>query len=296
MVNPPPRPATHTEPSVNNSGANLASLLGRARRQLAGLPAGQLEAEVLLAHVLGVNRAWLFAHPEREIPSDEAAAFIRLLARRERGEPLAYLTGTREFWSLSLRVTPDVLIPRPETELLVETALRHIPEGADWRVADLGTGCGAVAIAIAVERPRCELHATDCCPAALQVAADNVEQHAAGRVQLHLGSWLEPLDGRFRVIVSNPPYVAANDPHLSEGDCRFEPRGALTPGADGMEAIRHIVDNALPRLEPGGLLAFEHGHDHGAASRTLLNEFGYRDVRTFRDLEGRERVSCGIGT
>jgi HemK-like putative methylase len=120
---------------VNNSGANLASLLGRARRQLAGLPAGQLEAEVLLAHVLGVNRAWLFAHPEREIPADEAAAFIRLLARRERGEPLAYLTGTREFWSLSLRVTPDVLIPRPETELLVETALRHIPEGRRQRRA-----------------------------------------------------------------------------------------------------------------------------------------------------------------
>lgn len=279
---------------MDHGGANLAGLLGRARRRLAGLPAGQLEAEVLLAHVLGVNRAWLFAHPEREIPADEAAAFTRLLARRERGEPLAYLTGTREFWSISFRVTPDVLIPRPETELLVETALRHIPEGADWRVADLGTGCGAVAIAVAVERPRCEVHATDRSGAALRIAGINVNALAPGRVKLHLGSWMEPLTGRFRAILSNPPYVAGDDPHLREGDCRFEPREALTPGGDAMAAIRHIAEHAPPCLEPGGLLAFEHGFDQGEAARSLLLALGYRDVGTVRDLEGRERVTLGL--
>jgi release factor glutamine methyltransferase len=279
---------------VNADTSRLAALLAQARRRLASLPAGNIEAEALLAHVLGVSRAWLFAHPERQLTAAETAAFGALLARRETGEPLAYLTGRREFWSLSFQVTPDVLIPRPETELLVETVLDFVPREADWRIADLGTGCGAVAIAIATERPRCEVHATDCSAAALRVAAGNVEEHAAGHVQLHLGSWLDPLDGRFRVIASNPPYVAENDPHLTEGDCRFEPRGALTPGADGMEAIRHIAVNALPLLEPRGLLAFEHGFDQGEASRILLIDLGYREVRTVLDLEGRERVSRGV--
>ena len=281
---------------MDNSGADLATLLGRARRRLAGLPAGRLEAEVLLAHVLGVNRAWLFAHPEQEIPAGRATAFARLLARRERGEPLAYLTGTREFWSLALHVTHDVLIPRPETELLVETALGHIPDDANWRIADLGTGCGAVAIAIATERPQCEIHATDRSAAALRIAGINADALAPGRVQLHLGSWLEPLEGRFEVIVSNPPYVAEGDPHLLEGDCRFEPRDALTPGTDAMAAIRHIAEHALPCLGPGGLLAFEHGFDQGEPARRLLFELGYGDVSTARDLEGRERVSSGLRT
>ena len=280
---------------MDNSGANLATLLGRARRRLAGLPAGHLEAEVLLAHVLGVNRAWLFAHPEHEVHAGKATTFARLLARRERGEPLAYLTGTREFWSLSLRVTPDVLIPRPETELLVETALEHIPDSADWRIADLGTGCGAVAIAIAIERPQCEIHATDLSAAALRIAGINADALVPGRIRLHLGSWLEPLAGSFDVIVSNPPYVAANDPHLAAGDCRFEPRSALTPGTDAMAAIRHIAEQALGCLEPGGLLAFEHGFDQGEPARTLLLDLGYMDVGTVRDLEGRERVTRGFG-
>ena len=279
---------------MHSAGASLADLLRRARSRLTGAPAGQLEAEVLLAHVLGVNRAWLFAHPEHGVPAGKATAFARLVARREGGEPLAYLTGTREFWSLPLRVTPDVLIPRPETELLVETALAHIPDGAEWRIADLGTGSGAVAIAIATERPQCDIHATERSAAALRIAGINADAFAPGRVQLHLGSWLEPLEGRFKVIVSNPPYVAGDDPHLVEGDCRFEPRNALTPGTDAMAAIRHIAEHALPCLEPGGLLAFEHGFDQGEAVRTLLLGLGYRDVSTVRDLEGRERVSSGF--
>jgi release factor glutamine methyltransferase len=279
---------------MENAGASLASLLEHARRRLAGTPVGRLEAEVLLAHVLGVNRAWLFAHAEDEVSAGKATAFAGLLARRERGEPLAYLTGTREFWSLSFRVTPDVLIPRPETELLVETALEHIPDGANRRIADLGTGCGAIAIAIATERPQCVIHATERSPAALRIAGINAEVHAPGRVHLHLGSWLEPLEGCFKAIVSNPPYVAGDDPHLLKGDCRFEPRNALTPGFDAMASIRHIAERALPYLEPGGLLAFEHGFDQGELVRTLLNELGYADVSTVRDLEGRERVSRGF--
>ena len=275
-------------------GSSLATLLADARRRLSSQSSGALEAEILLAHVLGVNRAWLFAHPEAGIDIGKANPFRRLVKRRERGEPLAYLTGVREFWSLPLQVTPAVLIPRPETELLVEAALEFIPEDAAWRIADLGTGSGAVAIAIATERPLCEVHATDCSDAALRVARVNVESLVPRRVHLHLGSWFEPLAGRFQVIVSNPPYVAAGDPHLQEGDCRFEPRPALTPGADGLEAIRHIAEQALPCLHAGGLLAFEHGFDQGGASRTLLRALGYRDVQTHRDLEGRERVSRGI--
>jgi release factor glutamine methyltransferase len=269
-------------------------LLADARRRLSGQSSGALEADVLLAHVLGVNRAWLFAHPEAGIDTGKANQFRRLVKRRERGEPLAYLTGVREFWSLPLQVTPAVLIPRPETELLVEAALEFIPEDAAWRIADLGTGSGAVAIALATERPLCEVHATDCSDAALRVARINVESLVPRRVHLHLGSWLEPLAGRFEVIVSNPPYVAAGDPHLQQGDCRFEPRPALTPGAYGLAAIRHIAEHALPCLHAGGLLAFEHGFDQGEASRTLLHALGYRDVKTALDLEGRERVSRGI--
>ena len=277
------------------AGSNrVTTLLARARRRLQDGPGAALEAEVLLAHVLGVDRAWLFAHGSDAVPPRDADAFLHLADRRARGEPLAYLTGRREFWSLPLQVTPDVLIPRPETELLVETALEYITKDAAWRIADLGTGCGAVAIAIACERPRCELHATDCSAAALQVARVNVDSLAPGRVSLHLGTWLDPLKGCFHVIVSNPPYVAEDDPHLQQGDCRFEPRQALTPGADGMAAIRHIAADALPRLEAGGLLAFEHGYDQGEASRALLAALGYAEVRTVRDLEGRERVSCGV--
>jgi release factor glutamine methyltransferase len=271
----------------------VAPLLAEARQRLAGQPAAALEADLLLAVVLDKDRAWLFAHPGAAVTAEQAARFQALLERRAHGEPIAYLLGRREFWSLSLLVTPDVLIPRPETELLVQSVLDYVPADAAWRVADLGTGSGAVALAIACERPRCEVHATEVDPAALQIAARNVESLAAGRVRLHAGSWLEPLVGRFRVIVSNPPYVATGDPHLAEGDCRFEPRVALTAGPDGLAAIRRIVRDALPVLEPGGLLALEHGFDQGAAVRALLKELGYRKIRRLKDLAGKDRVTTG---
>jgi release factor glutamine methyltransferase len=223
----------------------------------------------------------------------DTARYRVLLERRRDGEPIAYLTGVREFWSLDLRVTPDVLIPRPETELLVETALARIPPDADWRIADLGTGSGAVALAIASERPLCEVHATESDPEALAVARKNAARLLPGRIRFHAGSWCEPLTGTFRLIVSNPPYVAADDPHLGQGDCRFEPCAALTPGKDALAAIRKIVRQAATRLEADGCLAFEHGYDQGAAVRALLEAAGYRDATTCRDLEGRERVTFG---
>jgi len=280
---------------VASAEVSVGNLLAEARRRLD--PAcGALEAEILLAHVLDVGRAWLFANREHELSVEQLRSYGELLERRARGEPVAYLTGWREFWSLPLQVTPAVLIPRHETELLVATALEFIPRDAAWRVADVGTGGGAVALAIACERPRCEVHATEYSPAALEVAAQNVLAIAPGRVWLHQGSWLEPLNGRFKVIVSNPPYVAEGDPHLTAGDCRFEPLEALTPGPDGLAAIREIARQSLPLLEPGGLLAFEHGHDQAAASRSLLRDLGYAEVATRRDLEGRERVTAGYKT
>jgi release factor glutamine methyltransferase len=277
----------------------VAELLGSARARLttgpdaSGRQHAAVEAEVLLGHVLQTTRAWLFANAQSSVGGPAADAFEELVARRITGFPVAYLVGRRDFWSLSIEVTPDVLIPRPETELLVRVALESLPPNRYLRAADLGTGSGAVALAVAVERPLCEVHATEISRRALAVAGRNVQRLAPGRVTLHQGSWLEPLEGTFRVIVSNPPYVPAGDSHLRQGDCRFEPCKALSPGPDGLAAIREIAAGALPRLDPGGLLAFEHGFDQGPASRQLLEREGYAEVGTKRDLEDRDRVTFG---
>lgn len=250
------------------------------------------ETALLLRHVLGVSEAWLVAHADDSIDPGHAAAFRDLLARRARGEPVAYLTGTRGFHALSLRVTPDVLIPRPETELLVDCALQRTPRDAECAVADLGTGSGAIALAIAKARPRTKLVATDASNAALEVAHVNAARLAIGNVEFCQGDWCVPLgDARFNVIVSNPPYIAEGDPHLHEGDLRFEPAAALVSGDDGLDAIRIIIRDARAHLHEGGWLMFEHGFDQGPAVRELLAAHGYADVFTERDLEDRERVS-----
>jgi len=267
------------------------ALLDEGTRALPGDEARR-EAALLLRHVLGVSDAWLVAHADDSIDPAHAAAFRDLVARRAHGEPVAYLTGTRGFHALALRVTPDVLIPRPETELLVDCALQRIPRDAECAVVDLGTGSGAIALAIAKARPRAKLVATDASNAALEVAHVNAARLAIDNVEFCQGDWCVPLgDARFDVIVSNPPYIAEGDPHLHEGDLRFEPVAALASGADGLDAIRIIIRDARAHLHEGGWLMFEHGFDQGPAVRELLAANGYADVFTERDLEDRERVS-----
>jgi release factor glutamine methyltransferase len=272
---------------------NLRSQLEAARQRLAAHPAAQLEAELLLAHALESPRSFLYSNPELELPRKRQSHFHSLVRRRARGEPIAYIIGEREFWSLPLRVTPDVLIPRPETELVVETALQLVPADAHWRLADLGTGSGAIALALASERRLCEVHATEASRAALQVARTNARRLGLGTVKFHRGSWAEPLVGRFELIASNPPYVAADDPHLHNGDCRFEPHSALTPGTDALGAIRAVADQAVPRLADSGWLVLEHGPDQGESVRRILASAGLVDTGTRRDLLGHDRVTLG---
>lgn len=246
-----------------------------------------------MAHTLESTRSFLYANPELELPYRRSENFKKLIQQRVLGKPIAYLTGNSEFWSLPLTVSPAVLIPRPETEQLVELALAKIPPKADWRIADLGTGSGAIALALASERSNCEIHATDISPAALNIAQKNAVQLGINNIQFHRGSWSRPLQGQFHLIVSNPPYVNADDPHLTQGDLRFEPRRALTPGDDGLRAIRKIVQLVQPMLVSGGWLMFEHGFEQGAATRALLKNAGFVNIETLHDLQGHERVTTG---
>lgn len=252
------------------------------------------EVELLLGHALGSDRAWLYAHADDPLDPAAAVRFHALRMRRAAGEPIAYLTGRREFWSLDLAVTPDVLIPRPETELLVELALRRIPQNVKVDIADLGTGSGAIALALAHERPLARVLATDCSVVALTVARGNAGRLGIANIEFKQGDWCATLGKRmFDLIVSNPPYIAEADSHLKQGDLRFEPRASLASGADGLEAIRRIVPDAFALLQPGGWLMFEHGLEQGIAVRDLLEKRGFAEVATDRDLEGRERVSSG---
>ena len=256
----------------------------------------RLEAELLLAHALGVNRAWFFAHAEDVPDIDALRGFDVLVQRRAAGEPIAYITGTRDFWSLTLEVTPATLIPRPETELLVELALERLPLGGS--VVDLGTGSGAIALAIAKERPDAKVVAVDASTAALDVAMRNARRLGLDRVVFVHGDWLAPLTGRhFDLIVSNPPYIEADDRHLTEGDLRFEPTSALASGVDGLDDIRRIAAAAGTHLLPGGVLLVEHGWKQGDAVRRIFREAGLVDEFTAKDLESRDRVSgaCTAG-
>ena len=252
------------------------------------------DARLLLAHALGRASSWLYAHGGEDIEPAALQRFQQLLEARVCGQPVAYLTGTRGFWTLQLQVNADTLIPRAETELLVELALSRLPMGRPLRVADLGTGSGAIALAIVSERPQALVVATDASPGALAVATRNAAAHGLGNVEFRCGSWLAPLRGeRFDLIVSNPPYIADGDPHLQEGDLRFEPASALSAGRDGLDDIREIVGHAGAHLLPAGWLLLEHGLEQGAAIRTLLATAGFAEVATAPDLELRERVSYG---
>jgi len=262
----------------------LASLIRES-----GLPRG--EAEVLLRTILGCERAYLVAHADDGVESSKARAVQAWFARRRSGEPVAYITGRREFYGLSLCVTPDVLIPRPETEHVVDLALERLAPGSSARVLELGTGSGAIAVALAAQRPDLEVTATDISEAALELARRNAREHAV-EIDFRKSDWFGSLDGEpFDLVVSNPPYVMDGDPHLEEGDLRFEPRLALV---GGLVCLRAIAAGARRCLRPGGSLLLEHGHDQGVSCPALLGELGYVEVADHRDLAGVPRVATAV--
>ena len=304
MAETAPAPAPALSPAA--APATAGGLLAEARRTLAAagpppLDSPGLDASVLLAHALALPRTALLARPEMPVGPAERRRLGALVERRAAGEPLAWLTGRREFWSLDLEVDRFTLVPRPETERLVEAVLAAAEEMEEMeeiegriRVADLGTGCGAVAIAVAREAGGAEVVATDVDPDALAVARRNVRRLAPGRVELRFGSWCDPLEaGAYSVIASNPPYLRESDPHLQGDGVRREPRRALVGGRDGLEAIRAIGAGAGRCLRPGGRLLVEHGADQGEAVRGTLRAARFERLRTFRDLGGRERVTEG---
>ncbi len=249
----------------------------------------------MLLHALrAYDRAWLYTHGDDAIEGGVLERFQTLLSRREAGEPIAYLTGRRGFWTLELETTASALIPRPETELLVEAALERIPADREARIADLGTGTGAIALALASERKRAHVIAVDVSEDALALALANAHGHEIRNVEFRRGDWFSSLAGeKFDVVVSNPPYIAEDDPHLREGDLRYEPRLALSSGTDGLDAIRVIARDAPEHLRPGGWLLLEHGYEQGESVRALLIAAGFVDVSTLRDLEARDRVTIG---
>jgi len=279
-----------TKPHLNTLGAALAW----GRTQLNGAAETNiLDAEVLLLHLLDLERTTLRAWPERRITTDQAIQYKLLIGQRREGRPVAYLTGQREFWSRSFRVGPGVLIPRPETELLIELVLERLPADTHASLLDLGTGSGIIALTLAAERPGCSITATDASNDALAITRENARRMGISQIRYLKGHWLDPLaaDDRFDLIVSNPPYIAAADPHLAQGDLRFEPQQALASGSDGLDALREIIDRSPAHLHPGGWLILEHGYDQADALTAILTKGGYRDIGQYRDLQGHPRAS-----
>ena len=273
----------------------LQEALSAARRRLPG-EAARLEAELLLAHVLACPRSHVLAWPDRRLDAEQARRYAHLVARRAAGVPIAYLLGRRAFWTFDLEVTPDTLIPRPETELLVEAALARLPAEQPVRVLDAGTGSGAVALALARERPRARVLAVERSAAALRVAERNRRRLQLHNVLLLRGDWLAAIaPASLDLVVANPPYVAAGDPHLRQGDLVHEPSCALVAGADGLEALRSLIPQAAACLRPNGWLLVEHGHDQAPAVATLAKTAGFQAVRLHRDLAGLPRVTEAQG-
>ncbi len=272
---------------------NYATALELTNKLLQYSENPRLEAQLLLAHYLQCSRTVVFAYSERELSTDQLESYLQLVRRRVRGEPMAYLLGGREFWSLNLRVTKDTLIPRPETELLVERVLEVLPQQGQ-RVADLGTGTGAIALALARERPGWELFACDESSAALEVAMDNAQGLGIHNVGFYRGDWCFALPkGKYDAIVSNPPYLDTQDSHLEQGDLRFEPRGALVADENGFAALKQIARQARDYLNSGGWLFLEHGYEQKLEMIHYLTTLGYGHVRDDPDFAGNDRVICG---
>ena len=269
----------------------ISTVLSDATRRLEEVSdSARLDAELLLARAIDMPRSYLFAHPEEELDALAVGRFNEALDRRLAGEPMAYITGTREFWSLDLMVTPATLVPRPETELLVDLALREIPRRAEWDILDLGTGSGAIAIAIAKERRLARVTATDASTEALDVARQNARQLEIPNVEFLAGDWTAPVAGRrFNIIVSNPPYVRADDEALDALHC--EPRSALAAGDDGLDAIRILARDCAALLEPGGVLLIEHGAEQRESVAAVLREHGWVEIACHTDYAGLPRVT-----
>lgn len=257
-------------------------------------PSARLDAEILLAFALAKSRAFLHAHPEATMTPAQDQAYAALLTKRVKGTPIAYLTGIREFWSLPLQVSMDTLIPRPETELLVELTLSLLGDKPHASILDLGTGSGAIALALASERPNWQILASDISQGAVNAALDNAAQLDLHNVHVYCSDWFENIPSQqFHAIVSNPPYIAALDPHLKQGDVRFEPRQALVSGADGLDALTYLIKHSYEHLLPGGLLLLEHGFEQKQAVITCLDQCGYQAVQNWQDWQGNDRVSGG---
>ncbi|MFF3701739.1 MULTISPECIES: peptide chain release factor N(5)-glutamine methyltransferase [Pseudomonas] len=269
----------------------IASLLRGA--QLPDSPTARLDIELLLAAAIGKSRSYLHTWPERIVSSEAAATFATYLQRRSEGEPVAYILGQQGFWKLDLEVAPHTLIPRPDTELLVEVALELLP-ATPLQVLDLGTGSGAIALALASERGGWQVMAVDRVPEAVALAERNRQRLQLDNAKVLASHWFDALQGqRFALIVSNPPYIAEQDPHLAAGDVRFEPSSALVAGSDGLDDLRQIITQAPQHLLPGGWLLLEHGYDQAAAVRELLARHGFEQIQSRTDLGGHERISLG---
>ncbi len=274
------------------AGNSVGQLLRYGESQLNSSQTRRLDAEVLLATVLHKQRSYVMAHPERSTTLAQQARLRHLIAERRSGVPVAYLVGRKEFWSLDFQVDRETLIPRPETELLVEIALATIAAEAITSVADLGTGCGAIALAIAQECQHCRIIAVDCSAPALAVAQRNAVRFGIHNVQFAVGDWYNAVgEAQFEMILSNPPYLSTSAPELHGGDIRYEPRGALVAGSDGLDAIRLIIAGAAAHLRAGGWLILEHAHEQAPGVRALLGKAGFANSRTHRDLAGLDRVT-----
>lgn len=275
--------------------SSIKTTLVHATQQLESTSdSAELDVELLLCSVLQKDRSFLRAWPEHELAQEQYDSFQKLLKRRLQGEPIAHILGERDFWSLNLNVTTDTLIPRPDTERLVELALEMIPSQAQWKILDLGTGTGAIALSLAKEKPTCIITATDQSIAALNVAKQNADKNKISNIEFIQSDWFAELGNhQFDMIVTNPPYICDNDPHLKEGDVRFEPLSALTAGADGLDDIRTIIKESKKYLTENGILLIEHGYDQAEAVCELLNQANFINVANFKDYGGNPRVSTG---
>ena len=279
-------------PSIRSALLQAQALLSNSPR-LDPIDA-RFESQLLLQHLLNVNRAWLIAHENDTLAADVQASLDQMVNRRADGEPIAYILGNREFYGLNLLVTTATLIPRADTEILVDTALNKIPSNTPLQVLDLGTGSGAIALAIAQQRPQVHMTAVDASKAALEVAISNSKQLHIPNIHFLLSDWFNNLnDTLFDVIVSNPPYIENTDAHLNQGDLRFEPTSALASGADGLDDIRRIINDCLIHLKPQGWLMLEHGYNQAAAVAELMAQTGLVNIETFKDLGGNDRVTIG---